>query len=58
MYMQVPPAGTLLHTFAPQTLAKAALWWPRELGAQPLYTLSVHAKCAGTHTHTNTHTHI
>jgi len=39
----VPAQTSLQHTFAPQKLTNASLWWPIDMGDQPLYTMSVEA---------------
>jgi len=37
----VPAGASIEHAFAPQTVTNAALWWPINMGDQPLYTMSV-----------------
>ncbi len=43
----VPAGASTVHAFAPQTLTNVALWWPVDMGDQPLYTMSisVHVIC-------------
>ena len=41
--ISVPAQTSLQHSFALQKLTNALLWWPIDMGDQPLYTMSVEA---------------
>jgi exo-1,4-beta-D-glucosaminidase len=50
--VSVPASQTVTVTFPVQTITNPAIWWPYQLGAQPLYTLGVSLTGGNTTTET------